>query len=151
MFTYTNTLNNLWTTGTLDYLDTEGIIAKFQEKDNVVILVNFKRLNIETEGDLRVERSNPNEETNLTLYVNKILIKHQHSNEIEYHLELFGIQCLGLIKSVKYSNYDKEKERIADLILKILNQYELNPDSESFEQCKSTAKIEYISNIQTNV
>ena len=114
LFTYKNTLNNLIPTATIEYLDTQGIIAKFQDVQNSIMSIGLQHFTIKTEGKATTETEVPGENIDFTLYVSEIIPKKQDSNDILYEIHLVGLEFSKLYEIVKFSNNDKDKKDSKD-------------------------------------
>lgn len=151
LFRYVNEMNDPCPTATLEYIDTSQIIDRFVGKQYVVCSVVFKHLIIEKAGNVSTKTENEAESTSMGFIVNNIEIIQRTGTQIHYRLHLISTIWTKLMRKVKYTNYKQtEKNSVIEILKTICDDNKIPIDEESFQKCKSTSKLKYISGNNDN-
>jgi len=87
----------------------------------------------------------------ISFFVNNIGIEENTPGRIKYKLILSSTTWMNCIRNVNYSNYEKGKEKVFDIVKNILTQSEFKIDSKSFDSVGTTSDLNYITSGNDNV
>lgn len=149
-FEYTNSANNLFIFGSLEYIDNFGVVDKFIEKQFPYCRIIFGEIEKKIQDNITIENLKDTFTFKHDFLITKFEIKNREYTKITYKLYLVSINWFKLIGNISYSNYSKRPETIIELIKKSLTLNSLNIDEKSFNSIKTNVKINYITNGNDN-
>lgn len=146
---YTNELNNLVLTGSMEYTDTDQRVDKFLDETFVYCSFILEQVVDQSDGD--IEDTKTQEVLAMCMFVNNIAILENVPGKIKYKLFLTSDTWFQCQRNVSYTNYGKKKERVFDIAKDILCQAEFEIDGKSFDNAGSIASLNYITDNNDNV
>ena len=146
---YTNELNNLILTGSVEYTDTDARVDKFLDKTFVNCSFSLDEVVDESDGD--IVKTTTKALMAVTMFVSSIGILENSPGKIKYKLFLISNTWTQCQKNVSYTNYDKSKEGVFDIAKILLKQANFRVDEDSFIKCGSTASLNYITDNNDNI
>lgn len=116
---YTNTLNDLVHSGTLEYTDNDNRIDKYLDKTFVYCTISLSELEERSDGD--ISDSKTGDSLQARFFVNNIGILQNLPGIVKYKLILQSPTWTNCIRKISYTNYNKGKEPLFDIVKAILN------------------------------
>lgn len=148
---YSNEFNKLFISGELKYQDNYSIIDKFLDKTFVYIEVIFKEVIQKFDKDVTIEKLSDTSSFVHKFFVNSIKILDRQRHVITYQLKLLSVHWFQCMSTVNFTNYNKKRDSIFNIIKSILMENELNIDTDSFNNTISNIHINYITQKNDNV
>lgn len=146
---YTNTLNDLVHSGSMEYADNDHRIDKFLDRTFVYCTISLCELKEKSDGD--ISDSKPGDVLQVRFFVNNIGIIKNVPGIITYKLMFSSPTWMNCIRKMVYTNYGKGKEPLFDIAKAILTQAKFNIDAQSFTNAQSVVKMNYITNDNDDV
>lgn len=119
---YENTLNELCMTGSLVYTDVEGYVTDFLGRTNVEVIVDLKQILTTADGDISIKNTDEANTFYHAFLVNNIQILSRDGGTLKYKLHLVSKNFNAMVKTLFYSNYDKDPEPITDMLKTLLKR-----------------------------
>lgn len=160
MLEFTNELNQLCMTGSLIYKDVEGYVTDFINRTNTTVIVDLRRILTQADGDISIKNTDDANKFYHEFLVNNIEILDRDGGIITYKLYMISINFNALVKTLHYSNYNKDPEKITDMLKSLLKRaaegfgeqplYKIGKQFEE-DECTSNVKMHYTTNGNDNM
>lgn len=147
-------------TGSLTYTDVEGYVTDFLNRTNVEVIVDLKRILTTADGDVSLKNVDEANTFYHVFIVNNIEIVNRDGGTIKYKLHLISKNFNALVKTLHYTNYNREPETITDILKALFKRaadgFGAEPMftlSKSFEEdeAASIVKMNYVTNGNDNM
>ena len=109
-------------TGSIVYKDIEGYITDFMNRTNVTVIVDLKQILTTADGDVSIKNVDEANTFYHIFLVNNIEILQRDGGVLTYKLYMISINFNALIKTLHYSNYNKDPEKITDILKSLLKR-----------------------------
>lgn len=106
MFEYENTLNSLFLTASLIYVDKYGSIDKYINRQFVYCQVDHIEYEVISDGDINMQRLSDTNRFHHRFFVTSIEILNRNMTEITYKLKMVSVNWLNCAAYVQYTNYN---------------------------------------------
>lgn len=143
---YESKINGLFVTGHITYVDKYSIVDKFIKQQLVRCAININENNYQKDGKIGIMSLDKTKKFSGDFIVSSIKITQRSGTYIKYKLELVSSNWFNCIANIKYSNYDKEKMQVFDILRDCLRLASLTVDDNTFDIVKSTVTMNYITN-----
>lgn len=150
-FEYSTKLNSLLVEGKIVYFDQYAFIDKFLSQNICYCYVQFAEHLHAKPGKEGMGNLDPDRTFEHTFIVRSIKPLDRQQNRIKYEIDIVSENWFRCAANVRYSNYDRGRETILDILKNCLAQNGLNIDKDSFDVGRTNVAINYISKLNDTV
>lgn len=144
MFQYESALNDLYLTAELVYVDKFGVVDKYLDQQFVYCKIIHQKYDEKRDGAVTIDIPSQTAKLEHDFLVTSIEITSRVGHEITYKLKMVSVNWQNCVSNVTFSNYSQDSKDIFGIIKALLVQKELVPNKETFDNIKTTVKLDYI-------
>lgn len=159
---YSSEINNFLISGTLTYIDNEGLIGKYFNKDDIWCEIHAAECTLKKDGDVMKYVIDNKLNFKHSFTINKISILEKHDHIITYRLYLIGTEWYYCMSNLAYSNYNNVDsfgypigEKPGDILLSLFSMAGkpiLKEYIDSFSNiCDTSLKIPFATGVNDNL
>ena len=151
MFQYESALNELYLTAELVYVDKFGVVDKYLDQQFVYCKIIHQQYDEKRDGTVTIDIPSETAKLEHDFLVTGIEITNRVGHEITYKLKMVSINWQNCVSNVNYSNYSQDSKDIFSIVKALLVQKELVPNKETFDNIKTSVKLDYITSSNDTV
>lgn len=143
--------NDLFLEASLEYSDPTGQVLSFVGRQNVACNVDFCEIHQDFDESFGAESIRPERTIRHQFLMKKLEILERTGASIKYKFHLISSNWLKLVANITFSNYDKGKQSVFEILKQCLVYNGLEVDGASFDGVGSKVSISYATSGSENV
>lgn len=143
--------NDLFLEASLEYSDSTGQVLTFVGRQNVACNIDFVEIHQDFDASFGSETIRPERSFKHEFIIKKLEILQREAASIKYKFHLVSMNWLKLVANIAFSNYDRGKQSVFEILKQCLVVNGLDVDTQSFNDIGSSVSLNYATSGRENV